>query len=764
METIPNPAVQEQAISVDPELLDLETKPAPEVEKITEPLRLLESAPDEDSDEEEPEEPPPSSQKSVAASAPPANPIRPPVQDLDALRAAIGRQKGPASFGATPQAARSSLGDLPASMGIDHSIFQDDLSDGKVRNFDDLFSRYPIGDGEFLVYVDRKNPSIHQGRKIGGMQKAIMFPMDHEMFAKTYGSGVYLLTVYGPAPGRQLDKEGNLKRKAFTKPIKVEVPDPYKNNPPVLEMAEVGGEEDNMYAIRRGGATDADAEIEKTRMETELQKEERTRQWEERQRERAERKEQQRLEEERAAQTQSTRLVEKMMEQQAKELQSLRSKSTTELGGMAQVIAALQPKGPSDLELQRLQQDLSEERRRSTEELGRLREAHAQEVMRLRDDHARILREDRERAERDRTERDRITQKQLDDLRSEMNHRVDMLDRQHKERLSDEQRQHDRDLATAREMGNHTTATIGSTFEMRLEVMRNEITRLNNDLAQTRSELEIEKSKSLADRVEEFAGAAEALGYAKDEGGEKSWKEMLGEAAVGLVQNAPQLAANVMSTLKQQNQQMPLLRAAPGAGAIPMGQNYGPVFATEGIDADLGYSQSSPVIYPGQDPLGDYQPPGSAAPAEVWEDVSDFESEPEIVAEQRPKRKPKSPKAPVVVPEQATPEQTQALVQAKQKEQDNPGSMNISDEDIVQFSEMFRSALLQGASPDEFADSTIKQLGPLMSAAVVKEISVKRVTSVLQGQPDGDKDPLIRRDGQKFLNKVWELVSKKTQA
>jgi hypothetical protein len=662
---------------------------------------------------------------------------------------------------------------MPASSGIDHAQFQDDLSDGKVRNFDDLFTRFAIGDGEYMVYVDRKSPNTSQGRKISGMQKSITHPMDHETFASAYGSGVYMLTVYGPMPGRKLDKQGNLKRKAFTKPIKVEVPDPFKTNPPVLEMAEVGASEDEempVYSMRRGGATDADAEIEKTRMETELEKEEKARQWEERKRERQERNERERVEEERAKQAQSNSLVETLLANQTEELRELRNKGSSEMAGMAQILAAVRPEGPSESEIHRLQNDLTEERRRSSEEMNRLREEHRKEIDRLRDDHARFSREERERLARDQRERDEIARKQVEDARNETVRRLQEQTTQYEARLSDERRQHDRDLQTANNMNQNAGQTMGQSFEMRLEVKQNEINRLTTELAQVRAELDSEKNKTLADRVGEFEGAAEALGFTKDDGGDKGWKEMLGEAAVGLVQNAPALAANVMTSLKggAPQQQMPMLQAAPGTGAVPPAQNYGPVFATDGVDTDLtGYSQAGAplggnpeVIYPGADPLADFDPQGGPLDAS-GEEV--FEDDP--VAPEQPQAPPQQPQAQAqpVVPQQPTPEQTAALVQAQQQEQADPGSMEISDDDIVKFSDMFRQALVQGATPEEFADSTIAQLGPLMSASIVQEIPVKRVTKVLQGVPGGDKDPLIRRDGQKFLNNVWALVAQKTQ-
>lgn len=720
------------AVVADPELAELEDPPEPPT-----PEPVSEKPPQEEPDTSEEE----------------AKAAGPPTKDLDALRAAIGRQKGSP---AKPQlVATGPVGaplQTPASKGFDHSMFQDDLSDGKVRTIEDMFARYPIGDGEYSIFVDRKSPERCRGRVVAGIQKPIESQIDHEEFARQYGGGTYMLTVYGPTPGRRPDKEGNLKRKAFTKPVKVIVPDPYDQNPPNPEMAVVGDdeeEEDMPYGMRRHGATDADAQIKKAELEHEAENEERRIRREEHQRELAERRERKRIEEERQAQLQASSLVERVMENQAEELRELRNKQPNEvaaLGGMAQILEAVKPKGPSETEVHRLQSEIEKERTRSGEELNRLREEHRKEVDRIRDDHVRHEREDRERAERLAKDRDEVARRQVEDARNEVTRRITELTAQYEARLNDERRQHDRDLAAAREMNNTTNATTQSSYDMRLEVKQNEINRLTAEMSQMRSELEQEKAKTLADRVGEFAGAAEALGYTKDEGGDKGWREMLGEAAVGLVQNAPALAANVAASLKgSPPQQPPMLNAPPGVGMVPPAQNYGPVFATEGVDTDLGYDNyTSPVdvegevIPQGADPLGDFEPQGQPDQPQQPEQPPAVADTPSETAEAAP------------------------VANSTPSVQSDPNSMNITDDQIVEFSEFFRSAFKQGASPEEFSDGVIQQLGPIMSGAIVREIPVKRVSTLLQKAPEGSKDPLLRRDGQQFLNKVWALVAQKT--
>src|SRR5690606_3021069 len=546
-------------------------------------------------------------------------------------------------------------------------------------------------------------------------------------------------------------KEGNPTRKAFTKPIKVEVPDPFKQNPPVLEMAEVGVEEEaDMPEFRRGGATEADAEIKKAELDAELTKEERARIWEEKKQERQERKEAQRLAEEREAQMGQQSSLERILAEQAAELRELRNKPPAEaslLGSMSQLLAVVKPEGPSASEIQRLQTEISQLRSSHTEELNRLREEHRNEINRIKDANMQHERDLRDRNEKDVREREENLRRRIEEIQKDRDRRIDELNSAHKSKLEDERRQHDRDLQSAQQLNTHSSQTVGSTFEMRLDVKQQEVNRLTQELAQTRSELEVEKSKTLADRVEEFAGAAEALGYAKDEG-EKGWKDMLGEAAVGLVQNVPALAASVASSLRPQQMQM---LPAPGAGAhLPQRQtqDFGPVFATDGVDADLNYPSPGPVnqdvLYPGQDPLGDFE----------FEDEEDV---PAPIPAPRATAAPPPPQA-AKVPQVSSPKPAEPPATAP------PGSLGVTDENILEFSEGFRKAFTDGTPPEEFVDEVVGQLGPLLSGSIVREVQIPRVIGILQNAPNGEKDPLVRRDGQKFLNKVWELIAKKTVA
>lgn len=724
----------------------------------------------EDSVEPKPEPTP----EPEAESTPEKSDAAVPAMDLSALRNAIGRQKGPTKskspFAGAPN------DNLPASQAFDHSAFQDDFSDGKMRNFDDLFGKYPIGDGEYFVYIERKSPTMFRGVSVGGMQKPIEQQMDYIEFAGRYGKGTYMLTVYGPTPRGRLDEEGKLKRKAFTKPLKVIVPDPHGDNPPNPEMAQVAVADDedeepgmSVYggrSSRRGGATDADAQIETARMEHESGREERNQRREDSQRERRERKERERLDEERSHNQQNSGFVERLLERSQDEIRELRSGGSNDLGGMAEILTAMKPDGPGKEELHRLQSDISEERRRAGEDMNRMRETHAREVdrireehrgevNRLRDDNTRHEREERERVAVSSKDRDESARRQVEDARNESTRRITELTTQYESRIAAESRQHDRDLSSHRETGKLTSTTINSGFETRLEVKQQEINRLSTELIQTKADLEIEKGKTLADRVNEFAGAAESLGWSKDEGGEKDWKTMIGESLAGLVTQAPMVAANVMSSLK----------GVPPAPQLPLGQqgpapqNYGPVYATDGVDMDLGQTQAGgplghDVIQPGGDLYDDLQP--TETPTEGPEDV--VEDIPQQPLQEQPQAAPQPQTQPQPQPQ---PQQT-ALVAPVQEEAQNSSGMNVSDEQILQFSEMFRQAFTQGGQPVEFAEEIIAQMTPIMAGAIVRDIPVARVTGVLQAAPTGDSDPLVRRDGQKFMAKVWELVKQKT--
>ena len=88
--------------------------------------------------------------------------------------------------------------------------------------------------------------------------------------------------------------------------------------------------------------------------------------------------------------------------------------------------------------------------------------------------------------------------------------------------------------------------------------------------------------------------------------------------------------------------------------------------------------------------------------------------------------------------------------------------LNVEDDNILQFGEMFRNALREGVTPEDFSESLLAQFGPMVAGSLVREVPLDRVKRVLSAAPTADSDVLLRRDGQQFLQKVWESVEEAT--
>jgi hypothetical protein len=617
----------------------------------------------------------------------------------------------------------------------DAEILGDEPGTGIIRGYNDLFAHFHIGgpDGHF-VQVERKMPKVFRGVSILGMQRPILSTISFEAFGASYGSGQYQLTVYGPLKSNRLGDDGRPVMKACTKPIRVDVPDPYGDNPPNPDMAVVVEEDSDVMREDgtpprlqrpRGMTTDADARIHEVTLEHEDRQAER----EERRRIAREAREarDRNLEEQRAArETTSTLEVIRDLNEKVVQLAE-REKPGADLSGVANVISAVMSSQQG-----------------SASQVEALRSHYFQEAAAMRDQHARALEAlrlqfqadaDRQRSEwNDRVrsmeaqhhrelsdERER-SRREIDLVRQDYDRRLQEQDRHFQARISDERRQHDRDLAAKAEIGTTTMSTVQQTFELRLQTKDDELRRLQAELAKAQHELELEKSKDLASRIGEAERLAEALGYVKDEGG-KSWQEMLGEAALGVVQKAPELAASVAQAVRPQAPMSPMQQYLPPQ-PMPqqMGYPMGMPFATEDVPVDF--------------------PTVAGPPVGLSEDPFDRGF------------------VPVPIPQSAppSPQQQQQPVQQPQAQVPSDGGM-VTDAQILEFSDEFRDAFEAGKAPEEYAQEIAMQVGPLLKP-ILASLSIQRVVQVLEADEDAGDDPLLRRDGQKFLTTLWASLAK----
>src|SRR6187551_1210000 len=160
--------------------------------------------------------------------------------NMGALEAKLGAAKRKAADAPLIEEEQVKAMEIDYSLPPAEDVDPLDKSDGNIRNLNDIMATFPIGSPEgHFVQVERRAPRLYGGQVIQGTQRPLIGPMDMAVFSAQYGSGTYYLTVYGPTKSKQRDANGDIRSKALTKPIRVDVPDPFRQNPPNPDMANV---------------------------------------------------------------------------------------------------------------------------------------------------------------------------------------------------------------------------------------------------------------------------------------------------------------------------------------------------------------------------------------------------------------------------------------------------------------------------------------------------------------------------------------------
>jgi hypothetical protein len=457
--------------------------------------------------------------------------------------------------------------------------------------------------------------------------------------------------------------------------------------------------------------------------------------------------------------------------------------------------------------VQDLQAKLSEQH---TAELNRLREGYAAELNRLRDEQGKELRrvdeqvaQERQRADKVIKEADeRMAQRIKDieerarqdvaaaradvtDAKSDGDRRVTDTKDRFEDRIKDLDRNHKRELDGSRERWELQLSNEKTALETRLVIKDQEITRLQAELETAREEAK----KPLTERINEVAAAAEALGYGKNEPEQKDWKQMALEVGGNLVSNLPELLRSAGDTITKMRQQptpqqmvaytqaqQAQMQTAAGARAVqlaatalppplrgPAGALAGPRggFATEdgpeyegargmrapimAVDASVPTAGRVPAPQPPMAP-----PPRAAAPYAMQNPM-----QPPMQAPPMQPVQPIPQPAPVAAPMQSAEPPPAAEAQASE-----PGTLRITNEQVLEFRPLFEAALKQGAAPAEVADYLVRTYNRERVAKVLPFIEPGHLLSVLQ-EHGFDRSPLCRRDGQKFLRETYAVLQQR---
>lgn len=454
-----------------------------------------------------------------------------------------------------------------------------DLSSGPPKTLEDLLAKFPVGDGQHFIRVNRKQPKSWQGYACAGLQRPIKDPLCYEDFVEIYGGGEYSLVVLGPPRkgGIYDPATGKLRPKALTGEVVFTVPwdvAGYGGYAPNAESALIDVEAEEaaspegttmrfQQAASRGPVTPATAAMFKTQVEADERREERH------DRMRRENEDRERQERNRelaavvpvvehlkemgksavdiaAAQTETIRREanedkrrlmdhaeelrkelrereERAREREERLRQEMAQNNKLDLGGIAQLLETMRPKDDGSA--------LSSALESARAEVGRVQEAASREMERIvrANNEERKLWEDRMREERDRADRRIREAEELADRRViEAERRSERLvqearndaDRQ----LKAQETLYTMQLHNADKNLDRDRSTLTTAFEARMQAekaaLEAKISTLEHECKRRAEESErfrneAEANKDIVKKIQEFSAVAEQLGFSK---------------------------------------------------------------------------------------------------------------------------------------------------------------------------------------------------------------------------------------------------------
>lgn len=713
----------------------------------------------------------------------------------------------------------------------------DFLQSAKPETIFDLFSMFPLDGDNWWIYVERKTPKTHSGTPCAGVLRPVIAPLSLADWQELYGGGTYKLIVYGPNKrGVHMTAAGTYPSKAMTEPITMTFP-----GIPSFASIVYDEEEDMSQATQAGyirgraPSTVADAKIRETEIAAELTREERQAAREKEQREREEAKQRELEKAQRGATGEVSALARELAQQQAefrREILEMQERHQQEMRARDErwesKLEAASAKKPERSELDTallLSKNLNGDSKGATEALEALRAEHARENERtqrqMKDEHDRAeqrVKDERERCDRlirdadDRAmarikeveERHRNLERDLRErsdreiqrAKDEADRRVSDLQHQHTLATASEERNHKRDMDMLTAQHASAVDALKNTYEMRLETARGEVKRTHTDVERWKSEAEKNKDpvaqiKKLKEDAAELGmvDASEAAGSTEPE----TFGQMMGKAAVGVVQNLPTIVDNVSNMLRgrsaQELQQQRLLgrqemvdQAAQGfappqlpppharrrGGAPGLGGGFVPRHMSEVSPMPVGPG-ADPFVVPPQQVQFQAEAPRAPEPeivqttgfpAPSGQGFTNMPPEPQMRPQQAPSQAPPQMQQlasvmPQPSPAPSMPPSPTALAQP------GPAPAEIAeDREILQAEQLLLPNYSAGAPPLMVAEGMLQQFGPDVVKNLVTVINPDRVILAIQRSGDPNS-PFLRRDGKKYLRAIFDELQKK---
>lgn len=669
------------------------------------------------------------------------------------------------------------------------------------RNLRDVYARYTVGDGQHFIRVERIDPKVWQQIPCAGYLGEIREPISEPEFHAWYGGRVYALTVYGPDPkGRRDSSTGLPVIKAKTEPFRYTVP----MLPPNLSVLpgtnptkQQGETQMHPFTMPQQGAmpaTPADATMHRTTIDflsTLLSRGDK-----EREELRhsvmqggGQKEVVQAVTEANKAAIEAANRAAEMREKTLQEQLSKERDDRRRLEEKLDKLVEQQHQGRSNpaqdaAELMRV----ANPGKNAEEQVTRMRDSHKEEMDRLREGHkealsalkerqddelkrVRLRLDDVEKHGRDKVEevekrlrerekelRDQMDQQRRDE-RDSADRRVSETVARFEDRLKDIREQHTRELRMQESQHVTRVDTTKSAWDMQLANQKERNARLEEELAAAKEEAE--QSKDPVAVIGKITSQAEALGFSKKDENEPqtAWERFAATTGMGL-----------SKALESIDTWLPKAMAARGAEGPPTGA---PRMLPPGAQPQPQQQQRQPQrpqvrrtpawATQGSIPVANHHP---TIPPDVQP-----QQQPQVqVQPQTPFIQPMQVAQPVSEPVQQQPMQPepQHVPQEQPEQQSNGESTNqkfgsvFPDDVIVQFRSEVERAISAGMPPSEFARRFVEAF-PEPSLALVRVHKPEDFGEIVKKMPQGAESVILRRDGKKWIEKLWQEIVGKHQ-
>jgi hypothetical protein len=695
------------------------------------------------------------------------------------------------------------------TVGPIESRVEDLVGDRPPRTLADVYARWSLlgrrGGEDFYLRVERAYPKKFGGIDVNGYLGEIRDVVcNEEQFGRFFGKGQYQLQLYGPDPKGRRDDDGGRLVKALTDVFTIDIPDIY--GPPKLvpmpskpkgqhhpqEGTMFPGQPNPLNPFGTGQfgmptpTTQADAAVHKTSLDfAASMMGQRQRDLEERERQirsadggnagappkhvfefigQANRQQAEAMRNDADARERILRhqldRSEKERERVMEEVREL--KRTVENGRASASGDALEIAKLRDGDAQRLHEhyrnQLDNAQRSHDDQNRSLKEAHEAEIKRERDRfteqqtyYDRQLAEERRRAQDREKELKDEGERVRREEREQADKRVSEAEKRAEERLKDQENQHQRELRTTKETYESRVDTTKTKMEFELSHTRERLEDARQEA--TKAKEEAEKAKDPVTAVKEFEAKAKELGLEKPDPGEPKtmWDRFAAAAGSGVGQA---LANTDLSTLAGALRGAVVPGARPGPQQMPPGQR--PQQLPPGQRAPQQRGPSSRAMQwasegariPG--PTAQPQPPQVVQQEPQPRPVQPAQPEPPAPAPAQAAQ----PEPPAQQPEQAAPQQIQLPTHRLREV--------FGDEPIVQFIGNVEQAINTGFDPGEFATMFFAQF-PGDAGKLATDFGPDDAVTFVKGIPIAAASPVLRRDGKKWLEKLWESMRAKVQ-